>query len=580
MNIISATWHFILSIFFFEKKILFARIKYCSFFLKNIDLFKFIFFIFNKEINPFKSLAFNTFIKKNKKKWINKKINNNEDIILFENFISHVGYTSNNILLTKYLQSIYNCNAYGFLRKGDLKGEIIARSFGIKAFYYYSTGNFLNRVKYILKSLLILKKIKNVKNLINFNINEINIGFLAYDSFMRYTGYPTAKKINPRIILSFAEALNALDYYQKTFSKIRIKYFIQGEKNFIPMGIFFQMFLKDKTHVYSKYGPKKITFRKYTHFNQRQLEKRTISKKLFYEIFNNFKNYSIKLIEKEMTEKSSFGHLPYWNPKKFKYNNSKEEKLLNNQSFYKIFGWNKKKKIATIFLHHLIDGNYRHGKRKIFLDNFNWALQTLNHIKNCKKMNWIIKQHPSEYYYNSKFNFSTYIKKIEKKYPHIRLCPNDLNHTTIKKFTDVAITSHGTSGIEFPAKGINSICVEDSFYTEIGCSIKAKNLKHYKFLLSRAHKLRKIKKEQIKKAKVFMFITEFLTRNEWLVPPHALDRNIEEDKFFKSFLINLKKFKNKNDVFYKMLKKQILYKSRHTINHNIIKLDKELNDYK
>ena len=51
-----------------------------------------------------------------------------------------------------------------------------------------------------------------------------------------------------------------------------------------------------------------------------------------------------------------------------------------------------------------------------------------------------------------------------------------LNDATIKKFTDIAITSHGTSGVEFPAYGIPSICVEDSFFTDIGCSTKAKNL--------------------------------------------------------------------------------------------------------
>ena len=37
-------------------------------------------------------------------------------------------------------------------------------------------------------------------------------------------------------------------------------------------------------------------------------------------------------------------------------------------------------------------------------------------IKKYKKINWIIKQHPSEYYYASKFNFSTHVKEIEKNY--------------------------------------------------------------------------------------------------------------------------------------------------------------------
>ena len=72
-----------------EKKILYARIRYLSYFFNKINLFKFVIFIFNKNINPFKSKEFNRFIESNKKKWKNSKIivNNKNDIVLFENFI-------------------------------------------------------------------------------------------------------------------------------------------------------------------------------------------------------------------------------------------------------------------------------------------------------------------------------------------------------------------------------------------------------------------------------------------------------------------------------------------------------------
>ena len=565
-----------------EKKILFSRIKYLTDFFSKIDLFKFIFFIFNKNINPFKSTQFNEFIKKNKKQWCtsNTKKKEKKDIVLFENFISHVAYTSNNILTTKYLQSLKNCNAHGFLRKGDIKGEIISRSFGIDTFYFYSTGGLYNRCKYICKSILLLKNIKNIKSLINLKIKKIDIGFLAYDSFMRFTGYHTAEKINFRIILSFADALMAMDFYNKNFKNLKISHFVQAEKNFVPLGIFFQMFLLNRTQIYSKFGPNLITLRNYTNFDQRHFEKRTISKKFFNKVFNNYKRESINLIEKEMSLRPSFGHLPYWNPKKFKKNQLKTMNVLKQNDFYKIFGWDQKKKIATIFLHHLIDGNYRHGKRKIFKDNYTWAFQTIETIKKYNKINWIVKQHPSEYYYHSKFNFSTYVKKIEKEYPHIRLCPTSLNDATIKKFTNIAITSHGTSGVEFPAYGIPAICVEDSFFSQIVCSTQAKSLKHYKLLLSKTHQMTKITKQKTERAKVFLFISELLLKNKNLIPPHAMDRNIDEDNFWKLFPNYLKNFKKKDDTFYKMFKKQINYKSRHTINFDIYKNKEILNDYK
>ena len=566
-----------------EKRILYARIRYLANFIHKINLIKFVIFIFNRNINPFKSKEFKKFTEINTKQWkSSKKIKNDKkDIVLFENFVGHSGYGSSSILITKYLQLFGGYRAHGLLRKGDIKGEVFFRSFGIDKFYYYSFGGIYQRCKYIIKSILLLKDIKHIRNLINLKINKIDIGFLAYDSFMRYTGFHTATKINFRIILTFAEALNAMDFYEKNFNNLQISHFVQGEKNFVPMGIFFQKFLLNKASIYSKYGPDDFTIRKYTSFDQRSLEKRTSSKKLLNELFKNFKSQSIKMIDKEMSSRSTFGHLMTWDPKKFKKNKKDQMKVMEKKFFYELFGWDSKKKIATIFLHHLIDGNYRNGRRNIFQDNYTWSYQTINIIKKYKKTNWIIKQHPSEYYYASKFNFSTYVKEIEKNYKHIRLCPIHLNDPTLKKYTDIAITSHGTSGVEYPAFGTPAINVEDCFLTHVGCSTQAKNLKDYKLLLSKAHKMTKISKKKIEKAKVFLFIYELLLKNKNFVPPHALNRgSFDEDKFWKIFPSYIKKFNQKNDTFKEMFKKQLDFKLRHTINFDLYSVkNKNFNDY-
>ena len=566
-----------------EKRVLDARVRYLVDFFYKINLINFLFYIFNKNINPFKSEEFKKFIKFNTKKWESSKKNRNdkEDTVLFENFISHVGYGSQNILITKYLQLFGNYKAQGLLRKGDIKGEIFFRSFGVEKFYYYSFGGTFQRCKYIIKSILLLKDIKNIKGLINLRINKIDIGFLTYDSFMRYTGFHTATKINSRIILTFAEALRAMDFYEKNLNNLKISHFVQAEKNFVPMGIFFQKFLLNKANVYSKYGPDDFTIRKYQNFNQRHLEKRTSSKKLLNEVLKNFKNQSIKMITKEMSSKTTFGHLMTWNPKRFKKNKNDQMIIMKKNKFYELFGWDEKKKIATIFLHHLIDGNYRNGRRKIFKDNFTWSYQTIKMIKKYKKTNWIIKQHPSEYHFKSRFNFSTYVKEIEKNYEHIRLCPVNLNDATLKKYTNIAITSHGTSGVEYPAYGTPAINVEDCFMTHVGCSTQAKSLKHYKKLLSNAHKMTKISNKKIEKAKIFLFIYELLLKNKNLVPPHAQNRDsFNEDEFWRIFPRYMKKFNQKDDTFKKMFKKQLDFKLRHTINFDLYSVkNKVFNDY-
>ena len=42
---------------------------------------------------------------------------------------------------------------------------------------------------------------------------------------MRYTGWHTAQKINFRIILTFSEALMAMDFYEKNFTHLNISHF-------------------------------------------------------------------------------------------------------------------------------------------------------------------------------------------------------------------------------------------------------------------------------------------------------------------------------------------------------------------
>ena len=66
----------------------------------------------------------------NQRKWktLEKKINHKKNKVLVECFINHEVYNLSNILIGKFLQKIYNCDAVAILRSGDLKNEIILKS--------------------------------------------------------------------------------------------------------------------------------------------------------------------------------------------------------------------------------------------------------------------------------------------------------------------------------------------------------------------------------------------------------------------------------------------------------------------
>ena len=600
----------IVCLFLSELKILHEKKRYFHYFILNIDLIKFVLFIFNKNINPIKSKEFFEFINLNKKKWtISKNIENNssKNKILIENFINQAECSISNLLIGKYLEKLNKSECIGLLKNGDIKGEVLFRSFKINKFYYYKFGGFFVRLKYLYKAIILLKNVKNINEFYNFKLNGIDIGLTSYDTFMRYTRIPTIRNIHPKLFLFFAEALYANDFFEEIFNNQQISKSVQAERQFVPLNILFQKSLKKKRKVYSRVGTDKIAVLVCTHFNQRYHNRNKFSKKLLNEIYKKYKNKAIQSINKyyKIQMKNKFygnAWAPYvrntkkivalWKKTSDPNFNNKSIKLsslktISKNEICKAFNWSKKKKIATVFLPYLIDGNYQHGRKILYLDNCSWTNNTLELIKKNENINWIIRQHPNENRYNSKINFSSIVKNIEAKYKHIRLCPKNIDPISLTKFTDVAVTSHGSVGIEYPSFGIPCIVGENSFYTHCGFTpLKPKNIFEYKNLLKKAHLIKKPKKKEIDKAKIFAFILNILTRtNLSFLPVHipifeARMRISDEKEFWHQSIKKLKKFNINTDPFRKMFERQIKLRHRHTVNCNLgFNINKVLNDY-
>ena len=69
MQYIYLTYRFLICLVLSEKILFSNRINYYIGFFSTINIIKYIFYLFNKDINPLKSKEFHKFIKLNKKKW-------------------------------------------------------------------------------------------------------------------------------------------------------------------------------------------------------------------------------------------------------------------------------------------------------------------------------------------------------------------------------------------------------------------------------------------------------------------------------------------------------------------------------
>ena len=603
--------NFITCLLLNEAKIIKKRLGYLKFFAININLIKYFFYILgNKNINPIKSIEFNNFIQNNKKKW--KKIDsdyikiNNKKIILVDNLINQPLYTINNISTAKYLSYFYKSNCVGFLKQGDIKGEVIFRSFGVKKFYYLNYGNIIQRCKYLIKALFIANHFKTTKNLCTFKIEGIDIGLTSYDTFIRYTRIPTSEKIKLKMIIFLSEAIYTNDLLNNLFKAEKITKVVQGERQFIPYSILFQKTLKKGKKVFTNLGTDYMTVKIYNKFNQRYDNKNKFSNKLLNLIIKDNKIKSLRRIEnfyKNQFKQKLYGRawshyvqqtkksVAHWKKNEnanFKIKSVKIAELesMDRDQVCKIYKWDKNKKIITIFMPYLIDGNFQHGRKNLFKDNSSWAINTLKIIKNVKNVNWLIRLHPNESRYKTKINFTKIIKDIEINHSHIRLSPLNINPTSLKKITDVAVTIHGTVGLEYPSFGIPSIVSEKSYYTHCKFTILPKNILHYKNLLKNINKVNKLSKKNIERAKIFLFIWLILAKVKTAIGPEqhspffeARMRSVDEKYFWYKSLQSLKKFNFLENNFKKMFEKQLKYKLRHTINTDFYSIKKKLNDF-
>lgn len=568
-------------IFFFllnEIKILyenFLRIFNVNF--RYYNIFKLILFQFNKSIKPSNNNFFINFLNQNEKLWKNKIFNKNHNKknkkkILITSFVhSHPAYPYANSIIGKYLEEYHDYELLGFCDNYDLASELIMRSFGIKKFYYLYEKNFFIKFSYFLKALIKIKKIKNMNNFLKMKYNDIDVGKIVYDDVLRRSGQPTLDTLSFKLAYHFSLALNKSDQYKKILNNENLDSIVQSETQFIPSAIIFQHTLAKKIKIYSREGPgKKMSIKKFSSSSQRYTSRDELPDNVFQIIYKNSRELSSKkgyqlvknrlsgdIIEDDVRD-SRWAH-------QNKKNYSKKE-------LCKIFNWDYKKPIVTIFSHSLIDGNYSYGSR-IFKDNLTWLRKTLLSVKDINKFNWMIKPHPMDWYYKfSKTTTEIEYKKIAGKFNHVKMCPKNISSISLSNLSDTIVTSHGSVSLEYVCLGIPAITAGRTSFSHLNINYRAKNKDEYFYYLKNINKLSKPNKNQIVKARIYSYIySEVIKNNNELIPSFVNTRNVNQNIFFKDCIKLIKRYSHQNDSFKKMVFHQFDTKNSQTVNLNIMK---------
>lgn len=539
--------------------------------LEHYSFFKFFQMKFNKNINPSKSEHFQKYTFENKKIWNNKKNNKNKKKILVTSFVhAHPAYPHINSIIGKYLEEFLDCELIGFCDNYDHTSEVILRSFGINNVCYLFNRNPLIKFFYFLLTLKIFFSLKNINSFLKYKYNKIDIAKIVYDDVLRRSGQPTINTISFKLCLHFSNALYISDQYKEIIKKNKIQSIVLSETQFSPGAIIFQQSLANKISVYSKEGAvNKISIKKFSSFSERYTARDEPSKKIFKLIFTKYRKKAAKIGFINISRRLN-GVLKDEDVKDGKWAHE-NKKYYSKSNLCKKLSWDKKKPIAIIFSHSLIDGNFCQGSR-VFKDNLTWLRETLVHIKNLDDFNWLIKPHPMDWYYQfAKTTTEDEYKKIVGNKKNIRICPKDLSSISISKVVKTVVTSHGSAGIEYACLGLPVITAGRTSFSNLKINHRAMSKKKYFYYLDHLDKLSKPTKVQIDKARVAMFIYSFLnkTKNP-LIPYFDNTRYVNKDKFYKDCILLIKKYSSSNDKFKNMFFSQCKNNISQTVNLEVL----------
>ena len=166
----------------------------------------------------------------------------------------------------------------------------------------------------------------------------------------------------------------------------------------------------------------------------------------------------------------------------------------------------------------------------------------LNKIKSIKNVNWILKDHPSQPFYKSKLNFEKEIKSLTKKFSHINYFNLEWDAASLKKIADLAITSHGTVGLNIHHLASIVFMWKILFIRMLILKKKISNMNELNKKLKKLDKTKRVKSKICRKANSFLYIRYILLQNKCsIIPSHDTSRQIDENKYWQNSTNLIKK---------------------------------------
>ena len=395
------------------------------------------------------------------------------------------------------------------------------QSFGVEKNINPSIKSLFNkRAIYIYENNI--KRLKEKKYLATLKVDNILIGDLLYDSYLKHYQLPT------------------LNINEINFKKYTIKFI----ENFLFWKNYIQnndvRFIICHHTVYESAIPIRIGVKKknckcfqVTSESVFQLNKKNIFSYKQFEVFNYKKKFKTKSKKEQiLLRQVSKKRINLRFKGVVGVDMGYSTKSSYGSKIYKKEIIKKSDKIKILIAPHDFLDNPHFYNGNIFADFYEW-MNFLGKFSNNNKYDWYVKCHPDYRIKSLKI-----LKSFLIKYPQIKFIPPATSHhQIIKEGIDFVFTMYGTIGWEYPFLGIQ--CVNASYFNpryKYNFNINPRNFKEYDFIINNLKKfMKKINPSQKNEILEFYYMNYIYYKNttNWLTDTDRMREKLGGFRFRK-----------------------------------------------
>ena len=444
----------------------------------------------------------------------------------------HPAYVIGNCVIGKYLQHHFGWRPVALIRSaGNSRTRRIAESFHIPTIVTYNETAAIN-VQQDLRDLFKNQSLAEQRTtLINLTFNDVPIGDLIYDNFLRSTGNGTIDQIDEQTLHNTYCGLKDFINADKIIKKYNIHASVQGHIVYAQYGTLARQVVHRGGEVFARKaagGP--FTLRRYRDLASLRDYEFVFSQREYAAIWDTRRAEAISTARTFMQQRMAQATTTVSHDGVEAYRHDK--RIYLKSELLNLLGLDLNKPTVCIMSHVFSDAPHTFS-HSLYDDYVLWLRATLELIETMPHTNWLIKPHPDNCHYQPKHDTETEAAAYIERCAHIALVPADCNTASLFDMVDGVVTVCGTAGLEFPCWGIPSLNAGKSFYTGFGFTNEPQTQEDYAYALQHLGRQGRLSSEKIERALVAAYLYYFASRVTCRYVPDVpdvfwLQRNLDD----------------------------------------------------